>query len=235
MSRKPIPPVVGPFLKDLRDDEIDCAFPISQLQLNNAKIYASREEYIKSLSNNLKFMEVGVAWGYYSALVAKLKNPSKITLIDLYNNQLICWSWRKFGECLCEGMKHTRDYTADTHEEYIKDKFKEYNTEIIKGDSKEVLVKIKEKDYDYIYLDTVNDRNSIRDALWNSSFLIKTNGIIGLNDYLIYDGIIDDKPYGTFQVVNEFLNSHKNWTVDAIALHTLGFYDIYIKKGGQDV
>jgi len=51
-----------------------------------------------------------------------------------------------------------------------------------------------------------------------------------LNDYLIYDGIIEDRPYATFQVVNEFLHKNNNWIVDAIALHTLGFYDIYIKK-----
>jgi hypothetical protein len=63
-----------------------------------------------------------------------------------------------------------------------------------------------------------------------ASLLIEKDGIIGLNDYLIYDGIIEDKPYATFQVVNEFLRYNSNWSVDAIALHALGFYDIYIKK-----
>jgi hypothetical protein len=232
IPRKPIAAVIGPFLENLKNDEIDCAFLISQAQLNNAKIYTNREEYVKTFSKGIKFMEVGIAWGYYSAIVAELTHPSKMTLIDLYNNQLICWSWRKFGECLCDGVKHTRDYTPETHQAYIKDKFKEYNAETIKGDSQSILPKITEQDYDYIYLDLVNDRNIIRKALWDSSKLVKINGIIGLNDYLIYDGIIDDTPYGTFQVVNEFLNDNKNWVVDGLALHSLGFYDIYIKREG---
>jgi hypothetical protein len=234
MPKQPINPVDGPYVNILKNEEIDCAYPISQLQLNDAKIYASREEYINNLPNNLKYMEVGIAWGYYSSLVAMLKNPSKITLIDLYNQDLKCWSWRKFGECKCGGIKHTLDYTPETHEQYIKDKFAQYNVETIKGDSQEILPLIQERDYDYIYLDIVNDRNIIRKALWDSSRLIKINGIIGLNDYLIYDGIIEDKPYGTFQVVNEFLNSHKNWYVDGIALHVLGFYDIYLKRGNNE-
>ena len=63
-----------------------------------------------------------------------------------------------------------------------------------------------------------------------ASNLTPVNGIIGLNDYLIYDGIIEDQPYGTFQTVNEFLEKNNDWSVDAIALHNLGFYDIYIRK-----
>jgi hypothetical protein len=60
--------------------------------------------------------------------------------------------------------------------------------------------------------------------------MVKPGGIIGLNDYLIYDGIIEDVPYGTYQSVNEFLFFNKNWSVDAIALHSLGFYDIYLRS-----
>jgi hypothetical protein len=60
----------------------------------------------------------------------------------------------------------------------------------------------------------------------------KVGSIIGLNDYTIYDGIIGDVPYSTFNVVNEFLWNNKNWHVDGLALHSLGFYDIYIKRKG---
>ena len=63
--------------------------------------------------------------------------------------------------------------------------------------------------------------------------LVEEGGVIGLNDYLIYDGIIEDTPYGTFQTVNEFLHDNPDWEVDAIALHNLGFYDIYIRKGSN--
>lgn len=230
MPRQPIGPVSSyDFI--LEEDKIDCAYPISQDQLNDAKIYTSREEYIKTLPYGLRYMEVGVAWGYYSELIAKQKNPEIIHLVDLFNQDLKCWSWRKFGECKCKSIKHEMLYTPETHEKYILDKFNGYNIKTFKGDSKNILSSINNK-YDYIYLDITNNRLDIGKTLELASSLVNINGIIGLNDYLIYDGIIEDSPYATFQVVNKFLSSNKNWTVDAIALHVLGFYDIYIKRAG---
>lgn len=229
MPRMPISPVEDDDFV-LPNDQIDCAHSIDQDKLNLAKIYSSREEYIKTLPSGLKYMEVGVAWGYYADLVATQKNPECIHLVDWFNQDLKCWSWRKFGECQCGGEKHKLLYTTETHEKYIIDKFNKYsNVKTFKGDSKEVLKNILYK-YDYIYLDITNDRKDIRPTLQAASLLVEKGGIIGLNDYLIYDGIIEDKPYATFQVVNEFLRYNSNWSVDAIALHALGFYDIYIKK-----
>jgi hypothetical protein len=60
--------------------------------------------------------------------------------------------------------------------------------------------------------------------------MVSPGGIIGLNDYLIFDGVIDEQPYGTFQAVNEFLHFNKNWVVDALALHSIGFNDIYLRR-----
>lgn len=230
MSRQPMPPINNQNDFILSNDKIDCAYSINQNQLDSAKIYSSREEYIKTLPFGLKYMEVGVAWGYYSELVAEQKNPELIHLVDWFNQDLKCWSWRKFGECKCDGIKHELLYTPETHEKYIIDKFSKYkNVKTFKGDSKEILKNITNK-YDYVYLDITNHRKDIRPTLQLASKLINENGIIGLNDYLIYDGIIEDMPYATFQVVNEFLRYNSDWSVDAIALHVLGFYDIYIKR-----
>jgi predicted O-methyltransferase YrrM len=114
--------------------------------------------------------------------------------------------------------------------EYIKDKFSKYTgVNVIKGSVPQVLDTIDKK-YDYVYIDLSNDRRLIRDTLNKVKDMIKPGGIIGLNDYLIYDGIIEDAPYGTYQSVNEFLFLNKEWSVDAIALHTLGFYDIYLRS-----
>lgn len=230
MARIPI----GPLNDDNplnNDKQIDSAYPISNEQLVNAKVFSSRESYIDSLPDNLRYMEIGVAWGYYSEIVANKKNPSVIDLMDWYNQDLRCWSWRAFGLCKCEGMKHTLDYTPETHQQYIIDKFSKYsNVNTIKGDSVALLPQMSEKEYDYIYLDIQNHREKIRPTLWSASKLVPVGGIIGLNDYVIYDGIIEDKPYGTFQVANEFLYKNNNWEVDAIALHVLGFFDIYLKR-----
>lgn len=214
----------------LPKDQIDCAYQIDQNQLVSAKIYSSREEYIKTLPFGLSYMEIGVAWGYYSELVGEQKSPSIIHLVDWFNQDLKCWSWRKFGSCQCKNTKHELLYTQDTHEQYIINKFSKFNNvKTFKGECIDILSTLK-KEYDYIYIDITNERAAVGPTLKLCSELVNINGIIGLNDYVIYDGIIEDKPYATFQVVNEFLHKNKNWIVDAIALHSLGFYDIYIRK-----
>jgi hypothetical protein len=230
MPRKPISPILNNYKYFLSDEEIDCAYPIRQDQLNSARLFSSREEYIKTLPHALKYMEIGVAWGYYSQLVAEEKNPTVIHLMDTFNQDLKCWSWRKFGQCQCQGIKHELLYTPETHEQYILNKFEKFNNvKTFKGDCTLLLKNIPYR-YDYIYIDITNDRTHIGPTLELAANLIEDNGIIGLNDYLIYDGIIEDKPYSTFQVVNEFLMKNNHWIVDGLALHTLGFYDIYIKR-----
>lgn len=229
MAKKPVAQFDPGTIINLLSDEIESAHLIDQSQLGNSRIYSSREEYIKTLPLNCDYMELGVAWGYYSEIVANLKSPSSIDLVDWYNQDLKCWSWRKFGSCQCE-PKHQLLYTPETHQEYISNKFSIYNNvNVIKGSVPKILDNINKK-YDYIYVDITNERKIIRDTLNKLKNMVKPGGVIGLNDYLIYDGIIEDVPYGTYQSVNEFLFFNKNWIVDAIALHPLGFYDIYLRS-----
>jgi len=229
MPKKPVRQFDFNKITNLANDEIESSHHIDQSQLEKARIYTSREEYIKTIPINSDYMELGVAWGYYSNIVADLRKPSSIDLVDWYNQDLKCWSWRKFGSCQCQ-PKHELLYTPETHMQYVKDKFSKYpNVNVIKGTVPQILDTIDKK-YDYIYVDLSNDRRLIRDTLNKVKNMIKPGGVIGLNDYLIYDGIIEDAPYGTYQSVNEFLLLNKEWSVDAIALHTLGFYDIYLRR-----
>ena len=211
------------------EGEIESGRLIDQSQLENAKLFSNREEYVKTFPKDMKWMEVGVAWGYYSNYVCSVANPRETHLADTFDQDLKCWSWRKYGECKCQNQKHELLYTPETHEQFIIDKFSSYrNVKTIKGWAPESL--LKDNDYDYIYLDTGNERNTIRELAEAAYKLVKVGGILGFNDYLIYDGIIEDKPYGTFQTVNELLYFNKNWSVDALALHPVGFYDIYLRR-----
>ena len=230
MAKKPIPPIPYDQIKQVNATEIEDSPKIDQLQLNNAKLFSSREEFAKSLPNGIRYLEVGVAWGYSVELFAGTANASVVDLVDWYNQDLKCWSWRKFGSCQCEGMKHELLYLPETHEQYIQDKFKNYNNvRTIKGDAQKVLPKMNGT-YDMSYIDVTNNRFVTRDCLKHVARMTAIGGIVGLNDYLIYDGIIEDEAYGTFQTVNEFLYFNKNWEVAALALHNLGFYDIYLRR-----
>ena len=230
MPKRPSRPLRYDEIKHFSADEIEDSPKISQTQLSNAKIFSSREEYAKSLSKGIRYMEVGVAWGYSAKLFIEASEASEALLVDFYNQDLKCWSWRKFGSCQCEGFKHELLYTPETHEQYIINQFIDHpKVKTLKGDAEILLKNVNEK-YDFIYIDVSNDRFLTRNILNSASKLIPVGGIIGLNDYLIYDGVIEDQPYGTFQTVNEFLEKNSDWSVDAIALHNLGFYDIYIRK-----
>ena len=230
MPRRPSKPLNFTEERLFKLDEIEDSPKISQVQLSKAKIFSSREEYAKSLSKGIRYMEIGVAWGYSAKLFIEASAASEALLIDLYNQDLKCWSWRKFGSCQCEGFKHELLYTPETHEAYITNEFiNNPAVKTMKGDA-EILLDSINSEYDFVYIDVSNDRFITRKILEKSSKLVPVGGIVGLNDYLIYDGIIEDSPYGTFQTVNEFLFLNPSWSVDAIALHNLGFYDIYIRR-----
>lgn len=230
MPRRPVRMLNQGESKSFAENEIEDSPKINQSQLNNAKLFSSREEYAKSLPKGIRYVEFGVAWGYSAQLFIDSAKASNAVLVDLYNQDLKCWSWRKFGSCQCEGMKHELLYTPETHQQYIIDKFS-YHPGVItmKGDATNVAKQLQQK-YDFVYIDVSNDRIQTRELLKESSNLVEVGGIVGLNDYLIYDGVIEDSPYGTFQTVNEFLSLNPGWEVDAMALHNLGFYDIYLRK-----
>jgi hypothetical protein len=53
MPREPVAPLSDRNDFILPEDKIDCAYLINQNQLNSAKIFSSREEYIKTLPDSL--------------------------------------------------------------------------------------------------------------------------------------------------------------------------------------
>ena len=172
MSKKPVGQFEFDKIVSLSNNEVENSHLIDQKQLLLAKIYTNREEYIKTVPLNSDYMELGVAWGYYSKLIADLRSPKSIDLVDWYNQDLKCWSWRKFGECQCQ-PKHELLYTPETHQEYIIDKFSKYkNVNVIKGSVPGMLDSI-DKQYDYVYVDITNERQIIRETLNKLKNMIK--------------------------------------------------------------
>jgi hypothetical protein len=229
VPKKPVAPLLLDSNIPTKSDEIESAYHISMEQLSGAKLFPSREEYAKTVKPSGRYLEVGVAWGYSVDLFGR--NASSMTLVDWFNQDLKCWSWRKFGSCQCEGMKHELLYLPETHEQYIQEKYADrHNVVTVKGGAPGIIDKLSDEEFDFAYIDISNERIITRDTMQKVAKLIAVGGVLGMNDYLIYDGVIEDEPYGTYQTVNEFLHNNRNWSVDAIALHPLGFYDIYLRR-----
>lgn len=186
---------------------------ISKTQLKNVKVYSDREEFVNTLNSQLCILEIGTLAGDYADLLLT-RNPKTLDLLDSYNSSDI------------HGLERFKE---SNHYEYVQNKYKNnVNVNIIKGLSDFTLPSLNKKYYDYIYIDADHSYESISNDLNNSIRLLKDDGIIGLNDYIIKD--INNNKYDTVFAVNKFLHDNSNWEVIGIALHPFMFCDIYIKK-----
>lgn len=185
---------------------------IAQEQLNNAKLYSTKFEFIKHLPKNANILEIGTLAGDYAELLLET-NPLSIDLVDVFEAN----DWRDLNR-----------FDKKGHYKFVKDRFKN-NPEVslLRGYSHEVLPTLNKK-YDYIYIDANHDYEHASQDLADALPLLAEGGIIGLNDY-IYDDA-DYIVYGVIETVCEFLDKNKDWEVIGFALQERMYADIYIKK-----
>jgi hypothetical protein len=207
-------------VKMYRDHEIELAMPISQNQLNSARLFNSKYEYAKTLNKNIAYLEIGVGYGESAKMFIDTTNAKSADLLDFYDN--------------AKGVRYPggsapKDSSV-THEEYIQNKFAYHsNVKTIKGDVMKTIFALDKK-YDLVLFDSISKRLQTRNALRHCSQLVNIGGIVGFTSYMNYDAIHYDMPVGIYQSVNEFLHFNKDWSVDAIVLNNLGFHEIYIKR-----
>ena len=185
---------------------------ISQDQLNNAKLYSNKFEFIKHLPKNANILEIGTLAGDYAELLLQT-NPLSIDLVDVFRAN----DWKDLSR-----------FKKDQHYDFVKNRFKN-NSEVTlyRGYSHLVLPTLNKK-YDYIYIDANHDYEHASKDLELSLPLLAEGGIIGLNDY-IYDDA-DYIVYGVIETVCEFLDKNKDWEVIGFALQERMYADIYLKK-----
>jgi hypothetical protein len=185
---------------------------ISQEQLNNAKLYSTKFEFIKHIPKGGHILEIGTLGGDYAEPLLAAE-PASLDLLDTFDSK----DW--------EGS--TR-FTRQTHYDYIKNKFKD-NPEVslLRGYTDKILPSLTKK-YDYIYIDADHNYAQVKKDLANSIPLIADGGIIGFNDYIYDDRYYN--VYGVIQTVCEFLDENKDWEVIGFALQEEMYADIYIRK-----
>ncbi len=185
---------------------------ISQDQLNNAKLYSTKFEFIKHLPSNGNILEIGTLAGDYAELLLET-NPLSIDLVDVFEAN----DWRDLNR-----------FDKRGHYNFVKNRFKN-NPEVslLRGYSHDILPTLKKK-YDYIYIDANHDYEHASQDLADALPLLAEGGIIGLNDY-IYDDA-DYIVYGVIETVCEFLDKNKDWQVIGFALQERMYADIYLQK-----
>ena len=192
---------------------------ISQRQLNNAKMYSNRWDWLKTLPAGLNIMEVGVAAGDYSNRILE-RNPNKLVLVDLFNN----------GDITIDHANNPRFSKGDGLN-FVTNRLNSDSVVVLQGDSHNLLPQMKQdyaKSFDMIYIDADHSYDSVVDDINNSLPLLKDSGILALNDYLIADTFGNE--YGVVFAANHFLYENPEWEVIGFALDRQMFCDIHLRK-----
>jgi hypothetical protein len=186
---------------------------INPSKLINAKIFADRfdENVLSIIPDKGFYLELGAGGGDYSKWLLDRKNFDFSYLLDFFNQPCA-----RYGR-----------WTAENHEQYVKDLLKDKNVITIAGDIKDT-IKTIDKKFDYIYIDATQDYESVSIFLQEAEKVINKNGVIGINDYTFWS-YFEQEEYECVEAVNNFLNN-SNWYVVGYALGYCGYSDIYIKR-----
>jgi predicted O-methyltransferase YrrM len=186
-------------------------------QLENTKMFSSREAVLHNFKKEISYLEIGILAGDYTSEVINCCNPRSITLVDTFD---------------CDDSIFTEKkprFNKKGHLDYVVKRFSDYpQLSVLKGRSSDVLPNLKST-FDYIYIDADHSYEAVKSDLEMSIGLLNYGGIIGLNDYIMWDYLLDFQ-YGVVQAVNEFLSENPKWIVVYFALSQSMFCDIYLQE-----
>lgn len=200
-------------------DKFELPKRLDQKMFLDASLYYDREDFLANSNKINNYLEIGVLAGDYTDLVIKYMSPSRLDLIDPYDKI----DWNQLSQ---------PRFDKKSHYEYVKNKYSNQSgINIIKKEFRASDPDMKElnNQYDYIYLDADHSENFMIEALEFSKSHISVNGIIGINDYMIFDHF-NDEYYGTVQATNKFLLENSNFKIHAYVLGAALHPDIYLKR-----
>ncbi|HKZ68044.1 MAG TPA: class I SAM-dependent methyltransferase [Chitinophagaceae bacterium] len=188
----------------------------------NSRVCASREEVLQYLPKGGVIAEVGVGYGFFTALLFRYLQPEKLMAIDNFGITAGNEPWKQ---------TFLEDKNV-THLQFYREKFqKEIETgvmEIHHGLSWEMLGQLPDKSLDYIYLDAGHSYEEVVKDLQQIKRKIKDNGIIQFNDYTLFDSF-SFVPYGVPRAVHEFMIA-EDYEMLFLCLHRQFFCDVVVRK-----
>jgi len=197
---------------------------LQQRHLENAKLFASREELLKHFAPQLlhgAVAEVGVMFGDFSEVIVCLVEPGKFVAIDRFDAHMYPTIWGKSSAEIFKGM---------THLEYYKRRLSICKVEPVceTGDSWDCLARWPDESFELIYVDAGHDYESVKKDTQVAQQKIKSSGILIFNDYIKYSHF-DDSFYGIIPAVNNLVANNR-FEVVGFALQPDMYCDIAVRK-----
>lgn len=183
--------------------------------ISNCKLLPNRHNILHFIKKHGVGAEIGVLGGDWSRVLLEQLSPEKLVLVDTYYS---------------DDYPHLKRFTKKGHEGYIRTKFELFENiiEVKKGLSWEVLAEYPENFFDWLYIDAAHDYVSVKKDLEQAKRTIKDDGIIIMNDYIMYDHIASEN-YGVIQATNEFMLEN-NYEMICFAFHPQMYCDVAIRK-----
>jgi len=158
---------------------------LKKVNMQNCTLLLDREELLNNLPKDAVVAEIGVDQGEFSQKIIKLCKPKKLHLIDAWHSE-----YYHQGLALLVEQKF---------EQQISDQLVEIN----KGLSTEVVDRLPDNYFDWIYIDTVHDYHTTKLEMEKYSEKLKAGGIIAGHDYSMGNWLKGYK-YGVIEAVHEF-------------------------------
>jgi hypothetical protein len=221
--KEPSEPVTGTAEVKTHDaDDAPTPIPLTKQHVNGARLFANRRDAIQDYVRGGTFVEVGVALGEFSQFVIDNCRPEKFYAIDIFEMHTWPSMW---------GKSSAEVFGSLTHEEQYRNRFEAEisagKMNVLSQDSREALASIPEKTADLVYIDAWHKYENVKAELEECKRILSPNGLVVLNDYIMYDYFAHTK-YGVVQAVNEFVVQN-NWCVEFFALDAHMFCDIAIR------
>jgi hypothetical protein len=205
--------------------DILIVMPIKQFQLNNAKVYNNRWEWVTRLPKRINIMEVGVSAGDFAEHMHNTLMPNVLYLVD---------TWEQSDSIFQRGEDNLR-FKEGENLDFVTKRFANKNVTIFSGTSQEVLPKIimdkssRSFDFDLIYIDAGHSYDEVTQDINNAVKLLNQRGVIVVNDY-VFIGDPKYPAYGVIKAVNDFLENNIDWEMSGIILEDQMMCDVILRR-----
>jgi hypothetical protein len=183
-------------------------------QVENTKVFSTREKLIESFPVGGKIAEIGVDRGDFSKHILSVSQPRELYLIDY-------WQFPKNAEAGNEDA-YNNVKTRFAKEIVAKQVI------LVKGMSTDVLINYPDGFFDWVYIDSAHDYKTTVAELEICRNKVKPNGIIAGHDYCA-GNVAKTFYYGITNAVNDFCLRYK-WRMQAISIDTGAHWSFAIIK-----